>query len=129
MDKGTLSLRWSVACVVLLSTASLGSAFGHAQQLAIIGTYDASVVIEGQGTADVVLVVKQDDEKLTAASSGSKDLSINGITVDGEKVTLTATWQGYGFELPGTVTAEGMGGKWGNAYARGTWSAKKRAER
>jgi hypothetical protein len=116
-------------CVVLLSTASLGSAFGRAQGLAIIGTYDASAVIEGQGTTDVVLVVKQDDEKLAAVSSGSKDLSINGIAVDGEKVTLTATWQGYGFELPGTVTAEGMGGKWGNAYARGTWFAKKRAER
>jgi hypothetical protein len=128
MDKGILSLRRSVVCVALLSTASLGSAVGHGQQLAIIGTYDASVVIEGQGTADVVLVVKQGNEKLTAESSGSKDLSINGIAVDGEKVTLTATWQGYGFELPGTVTAEGMGGKWGNAYARGTWFAKKRAE-
>jgi hypothetical protein len=126
MDKGTLWLRSSVVCGVLLSTASLGSAVGYGQQLAIIGTYDASVVIEGQGTADVVLVVKQGDEKLTAESSGSKDLSINGITVDGEKVTLTATWQGYGFELPGTVTAESMGGKWGNAYARGTWFAKKR---
>ena len=129
MDNGTLSLRSSVVCIVLLTTGFLGSGVGHGQQLAIIGTYDASVVIEGQGTADVVLIVKQDDEKLTAESSGSKDLSINGITVDGEKVTLTATWQGYGFELPGTVTAEGMGGKWGNSYARGTWFAKKRAER
>jgi hypothetical protein len=91
------------------------------------GTFDATIVVDGMASTDLTLVIKRDGDKLVAQSSGSSDLAITAIVVDGEKVTLKAAWQGNPFDLPGLIKGTEMGGKWDNGFVGGSWSAKKRA--
>ena len=94
---------------------------------ALEGTYDAKISVEGQGDVSFALVIKRNGNKLATEVPNAGDLNIVGIEVkeDGA-VTLTATYQGNPFQLPGKRTGNDMGGKWAAGNFSGDWSAKKK---
>jgi hypothetical protein len=94
---------------------------------ALEGTYDAKISVEGQGDFPFALVIKRNGDKLVTEVPNAGDLNIVGIEVkeDGA-VTLTATYQGNPFQLPGKRTGNDMGGKWAAGNFSGDWSAKKK---
>jgi len=94
---------------------------------ALEGTYDAKISVEGQGDLPFALVIKRNGDKLATEVPNAGDLNIVGIEVreDGA-VTLTATYQGNPFQLPGKRTGNEMGGKWAAGNFSGDWSAKKK---
>ncbi|HEY9432361.1 MAG TPA: hypothetical protein VI260_12945 [Blastocatellia bacterium] len=91
------------------------------------GTYEAKITAEGQGTLDFTLVIKRSGDKLVTEVPNPGDLNIVGIEVKGgDSVTLSATFQGNPFPLPGKRTGNEMGGKWSAGGFSGDWSAKKK---
>jgi hypothetical protein len=91
------------------------------------GTYEAKITAEGQGTLDFTLVIKRSGNKLVTEVPNPGDLNIVGIDVkEGDIVTLSATFQGNPFPLPGKRTGNEMGGKWSAGGFSGDWSAKKK---
>jgi hypothetical protein len=91
------------------------------------GTYEAKITAEGQGTLDFTLVIKRRGDKLVTEVPNPGDLNIVGIEVKGgDDVTLSATFQGNPFQLPGKRTGNEMGGKWAAGGFSGDWSAKKK---
>lgn len=91
------------------------------------GTYDAKVTADGQGDVSFTLVIKLNGDKLTTEVPNGGDLNIVGIDVkEGDEVTLSATFQGNPFQLPGKRTGNDMGGKWAAGGFSGDWSAKKK---
>jgi hypothetical protein len=91
------------------------------------GTYDAKVTVEGMGDAPFTLVIKLAGNKLVTEVPSGGDLNIVGIDVkETEEVTLSATYQGNPFQLPGKRAGAEMGGKWTAGPYSGTWSAKKK---
>jgi hypothetical protein len=91
------------------------------------GTYDAKVTVEGMGDAPFTLVIKLAGNKLVTEVPSGGDLNIVGIDVkETEEVTLSATYQGNPFQLPGKRAGAEMGGKWTAGQYSGTWSAKKK---
>jgi hypothetical protein len=124
---GAMRLVTLTLLLLLTSLCSLGQT--PAKQASVEGTYDAELTAEGQGTTPFTLIIKREGEKLTAQSKGSENLSISGIKVDGENVTLYAAWQGNAFEMPGKLTEGGMQGKWEGGSYGGPWSAKKQAQK
>jgi hypothetical protein len=91
------------------------------------GTYEAKITAEGQGTLDFTLVIKRSGDKLVTEVPNPGDLNIVGIEVKGgDLVTLSATFQGNPFPLPGKRTGNEMGGKWSAGGFSGDWSAKKK---
>lgn len=90
------------------------------------GTYAAEVTADGQGSMPFTLIVKKDGDKLVTEVKDGGDLNIVGIKVEGEAVTLSATFHGNPFPLPGKRTGSEMGGKWEAGGFSGTWSAKKK---
>src|SRR5262245_53674694 len=94
---------------------------------ALEGTYDGKIIVEGQGDFPFALVIKRKGDKLVTEVPNAGDLNIVGIEVkeDGA-VTLTATYQGNPFQLPGKRTGNDMGGKWAAGNFSGDWSAKKK---
>lgn len=91
------------------------------------GTYDAKVTADGQGDVSFTLVIKRSGDKLVTEVPNGGDLNIVGIDVkDGNEVTLSATFQGNPFQLPGKRTGNEMGGKWAAGGFSGDWSAKKK---
>jgi hypothetical protein len=91
------------------------------------GTYEAKITAEGQGTLDFTLVIKRSGDKLVTQVPNPGDLNIVGIEVkEGNSVTLSATFQGNPFPLPGKRTGNEMGGKWSAGGFSGDWSAKKK---
>ncbi len=93
----------------------------------IEGTYEAKVVAEGQGELTFTLVIKRSGDKLVTEVPNGGDLNIVGVEVkEGDGVTLSATFQGNPFQLPGKRTGGEMGGKWEAGGFSGSWSAKKK---
>jgi hypothetical protein len=94
---------------------------------ALEGTYDGQISVEGQGQFPLTFVVKRNGDKLVTEVPNAGDLNIVGIdaTADGA-VTLSATYQGNPFQLPGKRTGNEMGGKWAAGGFSGDWSAKKK---
>ncbi|MGH9937803.1 MAG: hypothetical protein ACREAM_16270, partial [Blastocatellia bacterium] len=91
------------------------------------GTYDAKVIADGQGELPFTLVIKRDGDKLVTEVPGGGDLNVTSIEVkEGDAVTLSATFQGNPFQLPGKRAGNEMGGKWEAGGFSGTWSAKKK---
>ena len=91
------------------------------------GTYDATINAEGQGSLTFTLVIKRSGDKLVTEVPNPGDLNIVGIEVKGaDSVTLSATFQGNPFPLPGKRTGNEMGGKWSAGGFSGDWSAKKK---
>src|SRR5687767_13326117 len=91
------------------------------------GTYDAKVTADGQGDVSFTLVIKKSGDKLVTEVPNGGDLNIVGIDVkEGDEVTLSATFQGNPFQLPGKRTGSEMGGKWAAGGFSGDWSAKKK---
>ena len=90
------------------------------------GTYEAKITAEGQGTLDFTLVIKRSGDKLVTEVPNPGDLNIVGIEVKADSVTLSATFQGNPFPLPGKRTGNEMGGKWSAGGFSGDWSAKKK---
>jgi hypothetical protein len=94
---------------------------------ALAGTYDVTVNAEGQGGLTLTLVIKRSGDKLVTEVPNAGDLNIVGIDVKGvDDVTLSATFQGNPFPLPGKRTGNEMGGKWSAGGFSGDWSAKKK---
>jgi hypothetical protein len=93
---------------------------------ALEGTYEAKITAEGQGTLDFTLVIKRSGDKLVTQVPNPGDLNIVGIEVNGDSVTLSATFQGNPFPLPGKRTGNELGGKWSAGGFSGDWSAKKK---
>jgi hypothetical protein len=91
------------------------------------GTYDTKVTADGQGDVSFTLVIKLAGNKLVTEVPNGGDLNIVGIDVkEGDEVTLSATFQGNPFQLPGKRTGAEMGGKWAAGGFSGDWSAKKK---
>jgi hypothetical protein len=91
------------------------------------GTYEAKVTADGQGDVSFTLVIKRNGDKLITEVPNGGDLNIVGIDVkEGDEVTLSATFQGNPFQLPGKRTGGEMGGKWAAGGFSGDWSAKKK---
>lgn len=93
---------------------------------AIEGTYDAKVSADGQGELTFTLVIKRDGDKLITEVPNAGDLNIVGIAINEDVITLSATFQGNPFQLPGKLTGGEMGGKWNAGGFSGDWSAKKK---
>ncbi|MCG3163935.1 MAG: hypothetical protein JMDDDDMK_05394 [Acidobacteria bacterium] len=103
------------------AASSAGAAAG------IEGIYDAKVIAEGQGELPFTLIIKRDGDKLVTLVENGGDLNIVSVEVkEGDAVTLSATFQGNPFQLPGKRTGAEMGGKWEAGGFSGTWSAKKK---
>lgn len=94
---------------------------------ALEGTYDAKISVKDQGDFPFTLVIKRNGDKLVTEVPNPGDLNIVGIEVlvDGA-VTLSATYQGNPFQLPGKRDGNDMGGKWAAGNFSGDWSAKKK---
>lgn len=91
------------------------------------GTYDAKVGADGQGELPFTLVVKKDGDKLKTEVPDGSVLNIVDIKVDGDNVTLVATYQGQGpIMLPGKRNGNELSGKWEHAGLSGTWKATKK---
>jgi hypothetical protein len=91
------------------------------------GTYDATITADGQGSFPFTLVIKRNGDKLVTEVPNPGDLNIVGIEVKaGDLVSLSATFQGNPFQLPGKRTGNEMGGKWSAGGFSGDWSAKKK---
>lgn len=119
-----------LGCAVVLGLATHGlQAQTQTKPQPVEGTYDGEIIADGQTTLPFILIIKRDGEKLTTEAKNAGDINITSITLDGESVKLAVTYQGNPFELPGKLTAEGMGGKWAAGGYSGTWSAKKRVEK
>ena len=133
MNKPTVKLcGFVLSCAVMLSLAAhqlQAQTQTQDKPQPVEGTYNGEIIADGQSTLPFILIIKRDGEKLTTEVKEGGDINITGITLDGENVRLAATYQGNPFELPGKLTAEGMGGKWEAGGYSGTWSAKKRAEK
>ena len=94
---------------------------------AMEGTYDGKITADGQGEFLFTLVIKRSGEKLVTEVPNAGDLNIVGIEFkEGDAVTLSATFQGNPFQLPGQRTGNEMGGKWAAGGFSGDWSAKKK---
>ncbi len=136
-DKGEFAGDWSAgdikgtwkgakkdAAAVATKPAAPLSAAATAE---LEGTYDGKIIAEGQGELTFTLVIKRAGEKLVTEVPNAGDLNIVGIEVkEGEAVTLSATFQGNPFQLPGKRTGTEMGGKWSAGGFSGDWSAKKK---
>jgi len=91
------------------------------------GTYDTVVIADGQGELPLTLMIKNDAGKLKTEVSNGGELNIVDIKVDGDNVTLTATYSGNGpIMLPGKRTGDQMGGKWEFGGFSGSWKATKK---
>jgi hypothetical protein len=110
------------------AAAKPAAAPASAEALAALeGTYDATINAEGQGSLTFTLVIKRSGDKLVTEVPNPGDLNIVGIEVKGgDSVTLSATFQGNPFPLPGKRTGNEMGGKWSAGGFSGDWSAKKK---
>jgi hypothetical protein len=93
----------------------------------IEGTYDAVIAVEGQGGLPFTLIIKRDGEKLLTEVKDGGDINVVGLDLKGDSVTLSATYQGNPFSLPGKRSGTDLGGKWEAGGYSGTWTAKKRA--
>ena len=133
-DNGELAGNWSAGDIkgtwkgakkdASAATAKPASAEALA---ALEGSYDAKISVEGQGEFPFALVIKRKGDKLVTEVPNAGDLNIVGIEVkeDGA-VTLSATYQGNPFQLPGKRDGNDMGGKWSAGNFSGEWSAKKK---
>lgn len=125
--KGTWEATKKDDAKAATTAAPATTAAGGAAAAAVEGTYDAKVVAEGLGEAPLTLIIKKDGDKLKVEVPGGGDLNITEIKVDGDDVTLMATYQGQGpITLPGKRTGDEMGGKWEFGGVKGTWKATKK---
>jgi hypothetical protein len=95
----------------------------------IEGSYDTTIVADGQGEFTLGLVIKKSGDKLVTEVPVAGDLNIVEIQVkDPDVVNLTATYQGQGpIPLTGKrISADEMGGKWEAGGFSGTWKAKRK---
>jgi hypothetical protein len=136
-DKGEIAGDWSAGDIKgtwkglksdAAAEAKTASAPASLATLATFeGTYDAKIIVEGQGDASFTLVIKLAGDKLVTEVPNAGDLNIVGIEVkEGDEVTLSATYQGNPFQLPGKRTGADLGGKWSAGGFSGDWSAKKK---
>ncbi|HZF38561.1 MAG TPA: hypothetical protein VE715_07045, partial [Blastocatellia bacterium] len=137
-DKGEIAGDWSAGDVKgTWKAAKTGDAAAAAKPAAppasaetlaaVEGTYDAKVTADGQGDLSFTLVIKRNGDKLVTEVPNGGDLNIVGIEVkEGDAITLSATFQGNPFQLPGKRIGNEMGGKWAAGGFSGDWSAKKK---
>jgi hypothetical protein len=133
-DNGELAGDWSAGDIkgtwkgAKKDASAAAAKPASAEALAALeGTYDAKISVEGQGDFPFALVIKRKGDKLVTEVPNAGDLNIVGIEVlqDGA-VTLSATYQGNPFQLPGKRDGNDMGGKWAAGNFSGDWSAKKK---
>ena len=133
-DNGELAGNWSAGDIkgtwkgakkdASAATAKPASAEALA---ALEGSYDAKISVEGQGEFPFALVIKRKGDKLVTEVPNAGDLNIVAIDVqEDDSVTLSATYQGNPFQLPGKRTGNEMSGKWEAGGFSGDWSAKKK---
>jgi len=93
------------------------------------GSWDATIVADGQGEFKFALNIKRDGEKLIPEVPGGGDLSIVEIeTKDPDVVNMTATYQGQGpIPLTGKrISADEAGGKWEAGGFSGSWKVSRK---
>lgn len=118
---GTMSgLKLGAAAAPAAGGASAGAA------ASLDGAYEGEIVADGQGALPIAFVVKKNGDMLTTENKGSGDISVMGIKVSGDAVTLNMAYQGNPFDISGKVTGTEMGGKWEAGGFSGTWKAKKK---
>lgn len=118
-------MRKEAAAPGAATVASAGTSSASAPA-ELEGTYDAEVTADGQGTLPFTLIIKKVEDKLATEVENAGDLNIVGIEVNGEVVTLKATFQGNPFDLPGKLVPGKMEGKWEAGGFSGSWMAKKK---
>lgn len=125
---GDIKGTWKGAKISDAAAAKPAAKPASAEALAAYeGTYEAKVTADGQGDVSFTLVIKRNGDKLVTEVPNGGDLNIVGIDVkEGNEVTLSATFQGNPFQLPGKRTGNEMGGKWAAGGFSGDWSAKKK---
>jgi hypothetical protein len=126
--KGTWeATKKELAAAAPATTAPTAGAATASSLADLEGTYDTVVSADGQGELPLTLVIKNDAGKLKTEVSNGGELNIVDIKVDGDTVTLTATYSGNGpIMLPGKRTGDQMGGKWEFGGFAGTWKATKK---
>ncbi len=117
---GDTNGKWMAVKGETASAASAGAA------ASLDGAYEGEIVADGQGTLPIAFVVKKDGDNLTTENKGAGDISVIGIKVSGDAVTLNMAYQGNPFDISGKVTGTEMGGKWEAGGFSGTWKAKKK---
>lgn len=123
--KGTWEATKKEEAAVMAATAAPAAAAPAAGGLE--GSYDTVVIADGQGELPLTLLIKNEAGKLKTEVSNGGELNIVDIKVDGDNVTLTATYSGNGpIMLPGKRTGDEMGGKWEFGGFSGTWKAIKK---
>jgi len=124
--KGTWSAKPKRTATAAPTAAAPAAPVATASTAALEGTYDAQVTAEGQGSLPFTLIIKRSGDKLVTEVQNGGDLNVTGVEVNGDTVTLNATFQGNPFALPGKVSAGSMGGNWEAGGFKGTWTAKKK---
>jgi hypothetical protein len=125
---GDIKGTWKGSKKDVAAAAAKPAAPPSAEAMAALeGTYEATITAEGQGSFPFTLVIKRNGDKLVTEVPNAGDLNIVGIEVkEGDAVSLSATFQGNPFQLPGKRTGNEMGGKWAAGGFSGDWSAKKK---
>ncbi|HWQ35919.1 MAG TPA: hypothetical protein VNQ79_23955 [Blastocatellia bacterium] len=121
---GDANGKWTAVKLGESASSSGGAAAGATA--ALDGAYEGEIVADGQGALPIAFVIKKDGDKLTTENKGSGDITVNGIKVSGDSVTLNMAYQGNPFDISGKVTGSEMGGKWEAGGFSGTWKAKKK---
>lgn len=125
--KGTWEATKKDAAAAAAAAPAAPAAAGGGAMAALEGTYDAKVIADGQGELPLTLILKNDGGKLKAESRDGGELSIVDVKVEGETITLVATYSGNGpIMLPGKRTGDELGGKWEFGGFSGTWKATKK---
>jgi hypothetical protein len=125
--KGTWEATKKEEALAAAATPTAPAASAGAAAAGLEGAYDAKVTADGQGELPLTLIIKSEGGKLKTETQNGGELNIVDIKVDGENVTLTATYSGNGpIMLPGKRTGDEMGGKWEFGGFSGTWKATKK---
>ncbi|HZF39202.1 MAG TPA: hypothetical protein VE715_10285 [Blastocatellia bacterium] len=94
---------------------------------ALEGAYDLKVTADTQVEFLLTLVIRKEGDKLKTEVPSGGDLKIVDIKIEGDKVTLVATYQGQGpILMPGSSAGDELSGRWEFGGFSGTWKATKK---
>jgi hypothetical protein len=129
-DAGKITGLWSAGDMegkwVAIQQEAAAAPVGASSSASIEGTYQTTIVADGQGEFSFSLVIASNGGSLKPSVPEGGDLNIVEIEVkDPDVVNLTATYQGQGpIPLTGKrVGSDEMAGTWEAGGFSGTWKA------
>jgi hypothetical protein len=109
------------------ATAPIMATLTGATPPTLEGAYDLKVTTDAQTEFLLTLVIRKEGDKLKTEVPGGGDLKIADIKIEGDKVTLVATYQGQGpILMPGSSAGDELSGRWEFGGFSGTWKATKK---